>query len=114
MNDQTVALFGWVATDPVLVRDRAGTTTTFRVGGTSRHYDARKRRWTDDPTQWFDITCRNELAQGVHASINKGEPINVTGRLRESVPVFAIEATVIGHDLTRGTSTFRRDLGTNP
>jgi single-strand DNA-binding protein len=50
------------------------------------------------------------------SSISKGQPVIVTGRLRtsewehdgETHSRLVLDATTIGHDLSRGTSVFRR------
>ena len=50
------------------------------------------------------------------ASIHKGQPVLVAGRLRTNVWTkegvtyerLTLEATTVGHDLTRGTATFFR------
>lgn len=61
------------------------------------------------------VTWRS-LADNVGASIRKGDPVVVSGRLRvrewqsngrQGTDV-EIDATAIGHDLTRGVATFQR------
>jgi len=65
------------------------------------------------------VNCRNRsLSLNVHASIVKGDPVVVTGRLatwswinKETGEVqdkLVLEAVSVGHDLCRGTSTFQR------
>jgi single-strand DNA-binding protein len=52
----------------------------------------------------------------VAASVRKGDPVVVVGRLRTSVwekdgqshERLVLEADMVGHDLNRGTSAFRR------
>lgn len=48
-----------------------------------------ERRWDGDNEQFIDgnqmfvgVTCWRALADGVHASLGKGDPVVVTGRMR--------------------------------
>ena len=65
----------------------------------------------------MNIQCWRTLADNVRASVHKGEPVLVVGRLQirrfedqEGAPrtVVEIEAMSIGHDLTRGVAQFSR------
>ncbi|QGN31596.1 single-stranded DNA-binding protein [Microlunatus sp. Gsoil 973] len=73
--------------------------------------------WGDDNTVWMTVICWRTLAEHALASVNKGDPVVVSGKLRNQVwpdadgvvqERLVIEATSVGHDLTRGTSSFRR------
>ncbi len=88
----------------------------FRVGSTPR---IRKRsgEWVDGPTSWFSVSCWRALADHVRDSVHKGEPVLVHGRLRtdvwtredgQSSTTYVVEATYVGHDLSRGTAAFVR------
>jgi single-strand DNA-binding protein len=59
------------------------------------------------------------LADNVRDSVRKGDAVLVHGRLRTDVweredghtsVTHVVEATVIGHDMNRGTSTFTKSL----
>ena len=62
------------------------------------------------------MSCFRGLAANVAASIRKGDPVIVSGKLRTSVwekdgqtqERLTLEADAIGHDLNRGTAMFRR------
>lgn len=94
---------------------------SFRLAHTPR---VRKNgEWVDAPTTWITVTCFRALAENVKASLHKGQPVLVAGRLRTNVWTkdgityerLTLEATTVGHDLTRGTATFFRsktDSGT--
>jgi single-strand DNA-binding protein len=67
-------------------------------------------------TNWYTVTAFRQLAQNVGSSVQKGDRVVVTGRLkirkwesgqREGM-VVEIDAEAIGHDLAWGTSTFTR------
>lgn len=88
---------------------------TFRLGSTPRIN--RPGGWVDGKTNWITVVCKRILAENVAASINKGDAVLVQGKLRTwSLPDkngelqdrLVIEATSVGHDLFRGTSTFQR------
>src|SRR3954447_5971190 len=87
---------------------------TFRLACTPRVQ--RQGNWTDDPTTWLTVVCWRSLAEHVAASIAKGDPVVVVGRVRTqawtdddgSHERMIIEASTVGHDLTRGTSAFHK------
>lgn len=87
---------------------------SFRLANTPRV--RRNGEWGDAPTTWITVTCFRALAENVAASLHKGQPVLVAGRLRTNVWTkdgmtyerLTLEASTVGHDLTRGTSTFQR------
>lgn len=88
---------------------------SFRLACTPRTRKAGD--WVDAETTWVGVTCSRLLAEHVKSSIGKGDPVIVVGRLRttrwtdpEGVDQqrMIIEATSVGHDLSRGTSVFRK------
>lgn len=120
MNELTIAVSGWVATDPTLRIGAGGTTmVTFRVASTARYFDRDKREWVDSKTEWFTVRVFRGGAITVKESIVKGQPVVVTGRLRtnewesQSGPRtdLVIDAAAVGHDVTRGIARFTRATG---
>ena len=116
MNEAFVTFQGWVGNDVVHRETAQGNVANLRVGSTPR---IRKRNgdWVDGPTSWFSVTCWRTLADNVRDSVHKGEPVLVHGRLRtdvweredgQSSVTHVVEASYVGHDLTRGTSVFAR------
>jgi single-strand DNA-binding protein len=116
MNEAFVTFQGWVGNEVVHRETASGPVANLRVGTTPR---IRKRNgdWVDGPTSWFSVTCWRSLADHVRDSVRKGEPVFVHGRLRtdvweredgQSSVTHVVEATCVGHDLTRGTSAFVR------
>jgi single-strand DNA-binding protein len=116
MNEAFVTFQGWVGNE-IAYRDTAqGSVANFRVGSTPR---IRKRSgdWVDGPTSWFSVACWRALADHVRDSVHKGDPVIVHGRLRtdvwkredgQSSVTHVVEATYVGHDLTRGTTAFTK------
>ena len=120
MNDLTVTVTGWVATDPRhIVGPTGANLTSFRVASTSRYMDRSTNEWTDGKTEWFTVRVFRAAAVTVHNSIKKGQPVVVTGRLKThqweseagSRTDLLIDATAVGHDVTRGVADFRRAVG---
>ncbi len=87
----------------------------FRLACTPRQRKAGD--WVDGETTWVAVSCSRSMADHVKSSISKGDPVIVVGRLRTTRWTDAqgveqermvIDATSIGHDLSRGTSVFRK------
>jgi single-strand DNA-binding protein len=93
---------------------------SFRLAHTPRV--RRNGEWGDAPTTWITVTCFRALAENVKASLHRGHPVVVAGRLRTNVWTkdgttyerLTLEATTVGHDLTRGTATFFRSSTESP
>jgi single-strand DNA-binding protein len=108
-----VQMTGYAGTE-VDVRG-SGSVSAFRLACTPR-VRSKGGEYCDGNTTWIDVTCFRSLATHVAASIRKGDPVIVVGRLRTSVwekdgqtrERIGLEAETVGHDLTRGTAIFRR------
>lgn len=114
--DATVSLTGNVGADATLTQTRAGDPRAkFRVAVTPRM--VRDGNWVDLETTWFTVVCYRALAENAAASVHRGDPVTVTGRLRTEVWAdennvehsrLVVDARAIGHDLAHGTSEYRR------
>jgi single-strand DNA-binding protein len=68
------------------------------------------------------VTCWRGLADNVSSSVKRGDPLLVAGRMRvrpwdtadREGSTVEIEAYSIGHDLSRGTSAFRKHKDAEP
>ena len=58
--------------------------TKVRVGTTPRYRDNETGQWRDAESSYYTITCWNKLAAHVRASLAKGNPVIVKGKLRTS------------------------------
>jgi single-strand DNA-binding protein len=116
LNETQVTFSGWIGTD-VTLRDVAGgqQVASFRVATTPRRL--RDGEWVDGPTTWHTVKAWNRLARHVAESLSSGQPVLVHGKLvadswtREdgtAVTSYAVVASSVGHDLSYGTSAFRR------
>ena len=120
MRDINVTLVGWVASDPTFVITRDGdgpALSTFRMGQTPRYRDRATGEWRDANTEWFTVRVFNDGAYTVGKSIKKGQPVVVEGRMRtnewvdnekNSRVTLQIDASAVGHDLTKGIADFNR------
>src|SRR5690242_8095008 len=118
LNEAQISLTGYVATQPVTRLVTTGVTNvSMRVAWTPRRQDRASGEWMDGNTSYATVICWRKLATNVAVCLRKGDPVMVKGRLsvreyqdkegrtRMSVE---IDATSVGHDLTRGVATFQR------
>ena len=116
MHETMVCVVGNVATQPVYKELASGASARFRLAVTARYWDREKNTWTDGHTNFFTVWARRSLATNVGASVSVGDPVVVHGRLKvrteqrdgQSWTSADVDAVAIGHDLSRGTSAFRR------
>ncbi len=117
----TITLTGLVATQPRAITTSEGLfITSFRLASTQRRFDRSKERWVDGETNWYTITAFRQLATNVASSIQKGDRVVATGKLRirdwaagDKVGTnIEVDAEAIGHDLLWGTSVFTRSIAT--
>jgi single-strand DNA-binding protein len=120
VNETYLQVHGRVGTDVTYKESQTGIPmASFRLGTTPRKYNRTEQRWEDKATAWFTVECWRGLAQNVQASVQKGQAVFVTGRLktREWVDESGekhsrstyIDAQSVGHDLNWGTATFRKN-----
>jgi len=112
-----VTVTGYVATPPKHIVTSAGLPiTTFRLVSNQRRFDRNQQKWVEVGANWYTIASFRRLAIGVEKSIEKGQQVIVTGRVRirdwesgeRSGTTVEIEADAIGHDLAWGTATYTR------
>ena len=122
MNESYVTLQGWVGGD-VDVREVGETTVaSFRVGSTPRYH--RAGTWVNGETSWYTVNCWRGLAANVRESVRRGDAVVVHGRVRVDVwkrdddapssTSWVVDATFVGHDLTKGTSAFSKATRPQP
>ena len=89
---------------------------SFRVASTQRRKDRDSGKWVDGHKLFVGVTFWREFAENVAASLKKGDPVVVSGRIfsRQYVKdeanhiAYEIEPESVGHDLARGTAQFTR------
>jgi len=117
-NEAIISVAGYIATDPVPAKSKTGTPMLkMRLAWTPRRLDRETNQWVDQPTCFAWVKCWRRLAENVNFSMNKGDPIVVSGILtvseylsKEGIRRTSVEITAnaIGHDLSRGITAFRR------
>ena len=118
MSD-TILIRGFTASDPALSTLPNGVpVVNFRLASTPRWQDA-TGTWKEGTTNWYTVKAYRRLAQNIATSIEKGQPLVVSGRQRISRwnredgtqgTTVEVDAFGIGHDLNYGTSTFARTV----
>lgn len=125
MNDTHVTVVGNLVTKPERRRldSNGATVVNFRIGSTARRFDKGSGGWVDGNSLFVKVSCWRGLGDNAYQSLFKGDPVLVTGRLytREYQAEdgtrrvsYELEATAVGHNLARGTSTFRRVRAAQP
>ncbi|GAA0696469.1 hypothetical protein GCM10010193_58970 [Kitasatospora atroaurantiaca] len=123
MNETLVTMVGNVASAVSYAQTPAGVpVANFRMAATERRYDRGKGDWVDGDTNWVTVVAWRWLATNVVSSVNKGDPVVVSGRLRirewgdedRRRCTVEIDARAVGHDLARGTSAFRWAVQAKP
>lgn len=117
MYETQVTVVGNLVTDVDRHRLNDGTALAkFRIGSTERRYDKASGTWVDGDRLYIDVRCRRELAENSGASLVKGDPVVVTGKIytrsyehrgqrRSST---TLEAHSIAADLSRCTVVLTR------
>jgi single-strand DNA-binding protein len=114
-----ITLTGLVATTPRhLVTSEGLPITSFRLASTQRRFDRSQEKWIDGETNWYTVTAFRQLALNSNASLEKGQRVLVTGRLKirdwengeRTGTTIEIEADAVGHDLSWGTAAFTRSV----
>lgn len=119
MFETQLTIIGIALNAPQMRRltDTGQLAASFRVASTSRRWDKITGEWVDGQSLRVRVTCWRKLAEGAVASVKVGDPVIVVGRLytRDWVDeqgnrrvLYELDATTVGHDLTRGIAKFTR------
>ena len=117
MNESVLTVIGHVAQEPKLrVLTSGARVVSFRLASTERRYNRGLGGWRDGDTIFYTVTCWRTQAENVFDSVKVGQPMVVHGRLRDASyekdgqrrAVFEIEAYALGHDLSRGVTSFTK------
>ncbi|MBR5950547.1 MAG: single-stranded DNA-binding protein [Actinomycetaceae bacterium] len=117
-NDTRISVRGYVGGEPdVYDNDNGGQVVVFSVGVTARAWNREENRVKEGETAWYSVRCYGNLGQNVAASIEKGSPVMVRGRLATRAwkdqngtahTRHVIIADAVGIDLNTGTAKFSR------
>lgn len=117
MNESLITLQGWLGSDVTLRQAGESAVANFRLGCTPRRYQRRTESWVDGETQWYTVNAWRQLGEHCDQSLRRGDPVVVHGRVNArtyvnkagtEVTSFEVDAVLVGHDLNRGTSSFRK------
>jgi single-strand DNA-binding protein len=115
----TITLTGLVATNPRhIVTSEGLAITSFRLASNQRRFDRGQNAWVDGDTNWYTVTAFRQLGTHVATSVEKGQRVIVTGRVRirdwdsgeKTGTTVEIDAEAVGHDLTWGRATYTRSV----
>ncbi|HAF72519.1 MAG TPA: single-stranded DNA-binding protein [Corynebacterium variabile] len=108
-GETPITLVGNLVAAPELRYTPSGTAVTnFRVASTPRRYDSQSNQWVDGEALFLACNIWRQAAENVANSLNKGDRVIVTGRLRqrsydtrdgEKRTVFEVEADEVGPSL---------------
>lgn len=112
-GDTPITLVGNLVAAPELRYTPGGAAVTnFRVASTPRRYDSQSGQWVDGEALFLTCNIWRAAAENVANSLNKGDRIIVTGRLRQRTydtregerrTVFEVEADEVGPSLKYAT-----------
>ena len=118
MYETNVTVVGRLATDVDWSRRGDGpVVANFRVASTERRYDRATGGWVDGEKLFLDVRCWRRLAENAAASLVKGDPVVVTGKLYsrnyehegQRRTAVTVEAQNVAADLSRCTVVLKRD-----
>lgn len=100
---QKITITGIVATEPRRpVSEHPH--VTFRLARRPK----KRSGQSSSETEWYTVVCFGSLEDNLNASIEKGQPVMVSGRPWIPYEPNQIVADSVGHDLSAGTSVFTR------
>ena len=116
-NETRVTICGNVASPVTHTKVGTGFSwAKFRLFTAERVWDQEQGIWEDGARMFVSVSCWRMLADNAQASLNKGDPVVVTGRLTikefehegASRQLVEIEATAIGPNLALCTAAATR------
>jgi single-strand DNA-binding protein len=117
MHATNITISGNVVDDVALKTSENGLSwVSFRIASTERRWDRQSGEWSDGKKFFVTVLFYRDAAENVAASLRKGDPIIVSGRISSRQYIkdetnrlaYEVDGESVGHDLTRGVSTFER------
>jgi single stranded DNA-binding protein (ssb) len=112
-----IAITGNITSTPERRKSTGATIATFGLASTERRLE--DGTWVDVHTNFYNVAVFRQLAENVLHSLEKGQRVIVTGRVRvrhwesngRTGTSVDIEASSVGPDLMFGTAVFTRTAG---
>lgn len=123
MYATTMTMTGRLVDVPARWNVDNGPKATFRLAHNERRFDQGQGTWVDGATLYLSVNCWRVMAERVLATLGKGDPVIVQGRLRtrewekdgKKHSVTELEASSVGPDLALCTvSVIRKPSGVPP
>jgi single-strand DNA-binding protein len=117
ISSTTVTMVGNLASEPDIRTVGPGVqVANFRLAASDRRFDQETGQWVDTNAVFLKVSCWRTMAHNVIASLRKGDPVVVFGRLQSYSYVrddqqrtsFELDAYAIGPNLARGFAVFHR------
>jgi single-strand DNA-binding protein len=117
MFETVTTIVGNLVDEPKMRQTESGIEVAgFRIASTSRRYDRHSGEWVDGASVYLGVACWRALGANVCASLKKGDPVIVYGKLQtrqyekdgQIRSAYELEAFAVGPDLNRGITTFRK------
>ncbi|HCT14143.1 single-stranded DNA-binding protein [Corynebacterium nuruki] len=113
-GDTPITVVGNLVADPELRYTPSGAAVAnFRVASTPRRFDSQSNQWVDGEALFLTCNVWRQAAENVANSLNKGDRVIVSGRLRqrsyetregEKRTVFEVEVDEVGPSLRYATA----------
>jgi single-strand DNA-binding protein len=119
MFETPITVCGNVLSEPEWrqTRDTKVSVLSFRVASTARRINRETNAWIDGDQLRLRVVCWRALAENAGKGLKLGDPVIIYGRLAtrdwlddsdQKRISYELEAYSIGHDMSRGVSTFVR------
>lgn len=117
MNAVSTIMVGNLASEPEMRTVSDGIpVANFRLACSDRRLDNETGEWVDTNTVFMKVSCWRAMARNVVASLRKGDPVVVFGRIQSYSYVrdeqqrtgLELDAYAIGPNLARGFAIFHR------
>ncbi|MEV0678020.1 single-stranded DNA-binding protein [Actinosynnema sp. NPDC050436] len=112
-NDTRITVCGTVASKVAHTKVGTGFSRAgFRVHSREQRFDPERRDWSAGSDMFLMVTCWRELADNVHESLSRGDPVVVHGKVRirefddngRTRQLVDVEALAVGPDLASCTA----------
>jgi single-strand DNA-binding protein len=112
VGETTVTMVGTVAGELMRRTTKGHDVVSFWLKSSERRRDKESGEWVEGRHLSVRVTCWRKLAESVLTSLNKGDPVIVTGRMytgeEESRAIPELEASAVGPNLNLCTAALQR------